>query len=95
MLYRLVQDVIGSGDVDALHSVCAPLLAMFDENGQEALPTSLLPLLYETNPCTCCRADLLEQMKKYNVLTRQILQECLEDASDEVRTFAAETLEEA
>lgn len=55
-------------------------------------PGELLVHIYETSYCPNCRQEALEQMGKRRMLTEEILEECLYDSLDKVRTYARRAL---
>ena len=55
-------------------------------------PGELLAHIYETSYCPNCRQEALEQMGKRRMLTEEILEECLYDSLDKVRTYARRAL---
>ena len=55
-------------------------------------PGELLLHIYDTCYCSNCRQEALEQMGRRRMLTEEILEECLYDSQDKVRTYARRVL---
>lgn len=55
-------------------------------------PRAALQYIFDTTYCSCCRADALRMMGKRRMLTEEILQECLFDSNDDVRSYARRAL---
>ena len=72
------------------HGLHLDVLKMLD-HGKKA-PAELLLHIYETTYCSNCRQEALEQMGKRRMLTEEILEECLYDSLDKVRTYARRAL---
>lgn len=91
LLEQLVRSVpVDHDDSSGWHGVQLDVLGMEDD-GIKAPPT-LLRYIYESTFCSCCREHALLQMGKRRMLTDDILQECLYDSNDEIRTYASECL---
>lgn len=86
ILEMLLERALAGDDSDRLHSVQWEILKLFDRR-DEALK-HLLPGIYETIPCACCRRRVVAQLNEYGMLTRDILAECLYDSDDDTRQFA-------
>ena len=72
------------------HGLHLDVLKMLD-HGKKA-PAELLLHIYETTYCSNCRQEALEQMGKRRMLTEEILEECLYDSQEKVRTYARRAL---
>ena len=72
------------------HGLHLDVLKMQDY-GMKA-PAELLLHIYETTYCSNCRQEALEQMGKRRMLTEEMLEECLYDSLDKVRTYARRAL---
>lgn len=92
LLEELLRDLVAKGDRDDLHGVGLDIYDLFDKAGRTPLPKHLLPLLYEYNPCSCCREIDLNHMARYRMLTEKILEECQCDSSEDIRRFAKRRL---
>lgn len=92
LLERQVHRLINTGDADALHAAYLGILAVFDDKSGLPRPRHLLPVIYETNPCSFCRESTLRFMGKHRMLTMDILNECLYDCSDHIRRYGAQCL---
>lgn len=44
--------------------------------------------VYRNGKCAYCRLDIVKIMRKNNVLSNEIIQECLYDSYDETRSYA-------
>ena len=89
LLEELLNGLIAAGDPDDIHSAGMAVLDAVDKDGGMK---HLLPLLYEHTPCSCCRESILRSMAKHRMLTEEILEECLNDSSYEIRRFAEKRL---
>ena len=55
-------------------------------------PISALQFIFEHNYCSMCRLDTLRQLGKRRKLNPELLEECLYDSNDEIRTYARRAL---
>ena len=85
----LLREKITAEDPDDRHWAGMTVLDAVDKDGGMK---HLLPLLYEHTPCSCCRESILRSMAKHRMLTEEILKECLNDSSDDIRCFAEKRL---
>ena len=64
-------------------------LSIFDlfekDSGVKSPPKSLLPLVYETTLCSCCRETAARLMGRYHLMTPALWEEQLHDSNDEIR----------
>lgn len=67
------------------HEVGVAILDAFD--AKIRLPKECLLHLYETTLCSCCRASAIGQLAKHRWLTRDLIEECRYDASDEIADY--------
>lgn len=72
------------------HGIHMDVLRMQDDGLKE--PKELLPYIYETTLCSCCRFNALRRMGKRRMLTEELLRECLYDSNDDIRTYAKQAL---
>ena len=67
-------------------------LAIFDlfekDSGVDSPPKHLLPLVYETTLCSCCRETAARLMGRYRMITPELWEEQLHDSSDKIRKAA-------
>lgn len=56
---------------------------------------SALPMIYKTTRCSNCRFRSLRLMAKFKMLSREIIEECLYDSNDDIRTFAKRRINKA
>ncbi len=91
LLTRLVsQYPAGPQHKNALHGVFWTI----EENTSivAKIPQELWHFIYSKGYCANCRERFLRAMKKYRMLTNEILQECLYDSSEDIRAFAKKAL---
>ncbi len=72
---------------DEAHNLCSSLLDIAETNASP----SVVPLLrwaYEETPCTNCRLRTVKLLQEQGQLPRDVVQECLFDASEDVQAFA-------
>ena len=67
-------------------------LAIFDlfekDSGVDSPPKHLLPLVYETTLCSCCRETAVRLMGRYRMIAPELWEEQLHDSNDEIRKAA-------
>ena len=67
-------------------------LAIFDlfkkDSGVDLPPKHLLPLVYESTLCSCCRETAVRLMGRYHMMTPELWEEQMHDSSDEIRKAA-------
>lgn len=74
-------------DADVAHRIASDLLQLCDRDDIVA-PARLLNWVYESNPCSLCRESALKRMQARCGVPPQLLEECLYDASEEIRALA-------
>ncbi len=87
-----LREAIAAKDWDEVHAVGFEILRSFREGSKIPRPKHLLPLLYEYTPCACCRENVVRKMAKHRMLTKELLEECLYDSSDSIRSYASKRL---
>lgn len=92
LLEKLLRERIAAKDWDSVHGAGLDVNRAFYKESGIPHPKHLLPLLYEYNPCSCCRESALVYMSKHRMLTKEILEECLYDSNDDIRRMAAKRL---
>lgn len=92
LLECLLREWIEAKDWDSVHAAGLELFRAFDKSSGIPHPKHLLPLLYEYNPCSCCRDTALVYLARHRMLTVTILEECLHDSNDEIRQRAKRKL---
>ena len=92
ILEALLQELITQKDWDGVHAAGLDIYRAFYEDSKIPHPKHLLPLLYEYNPCALCRETALVHMARHRMLTKEILEECQFDSSNEIRSYAAKRL---
>lgn len=83
---NLLLQWIHQKDWDSIHGAGLDVFRAFDTC--KARPKHLLPLLYEYNPCSCCRETTLRYMAKHRMLSKDLLEECIYDSDGNIRYFA-------
>ncbi len=87
LLETLMEHALAEGDLDKLHGIHLQVLKIFDRG--DTGPERLLPGIYETIPCGCCRRKVVRLMGERGVLTERTLEECLYDSDEDTRHYAA------
>jgi hypothetical protein len=73
--------------LDNTHTLSSSLLEISEENSSpHVLP--LLHWVYERNPCSVCRHRALKLLHELGGLSREIHEECLLDANEDIQRFA-------
>lgn len=85
---ELLQELIDTEDADKIHSAGFSIFRAFSEGSQISPPVHLLPLLYEYNPCSYCRETTLQYLSEHQMLSQDILKECLYDSNSDIRRMA-------
>ncbi len=68
------------------HSLVLQIIKIF-QNRKCKNAFDILSFTYRKNKCSCCRTYLIEIMCKNEIITDEILEECLNDSSEETRTI--------
>ena len=92
LLKRLLQTMIDSKDWDSVHAAGMDVCCACRQGSSIPRPKHLLPLLYEHTPCSCCRKTIVTCMSRHRMLTEDLLEECLNDSDDHIRSFAKKRL---
>jgi hypothetical protein len=66
-----------------MHYVLMPFRELLE--AQPEIDDSLVEYLYSANPCSYCRESIVKRMIERNLVTHQIRNECLHDASEDTR----------
>jgi hypothetical protein len=74
-------------DINEIHSIAMSLTKIAEQNETVGLETAL-NWAYENTPCMNCRYDAVKGLKSIDKLKSEIIEECLYDGSEEIRTFA-------
>lgn len=91
LLESLVKSVyVEFDDTTGWHGIHLDVLGMVND-GLKA-PATLIQHIYENSYCSCCRERAFLQMRKRRMLTNEILEECLLDSNDDIRTYANQCL---
>lgn len=89
LLEELLREMISAGDWDGVHWAGMAIFQAFDEGSGIPHPKHLLPLLYVYTPCSYCWKSALRRMARHRMLTKEILEECLYNSNDEIRSLGA------
>ncbi len=89
LLEMLLREAIAARDRDGVHAAGMGIVRAFYQDSKRPCPKHLLPLLYEYDPCSYCRRSVVMRMAKHRMLTKEIMEECLYDSNEEIRSYAA------
>ena len=71
------------------HGTHLALLELFEKkSGVEQPPKALLPLLYESTLCSCCRKRIVQHMRSRRMISAGMWEALRHDSSDEIRAIA-------
>lgn len=73
-------------------SYVSNLISYFNNGGKDERIKSLLIYYYENNYCSYCRKELIDIMKKFNLLTDEIINEMKFDCNYDIRKMAKKML---
>lgn len=86
---RIARLKIDYTNTSGWHGVHLQLLRQFDRNSDILTPPKyLLPVLYETTLCSCCRENAVAIMSKRRMISDAMWEELLWDSYEEIRTLA-------
>ncbi len=86
VIFRLLKSLPVSYNEYKWHSAVLSIIDQAYENVK--FPLKILMYIYEHSLCSCCRARVLEIMKKQKMLSEDILYECTFDSNEDIREFA-------
>ncbi|MGN0607962.1 MAG: hypothetical protein ACI4J6_02050 [Oscillospiraceae bacterium] len=66
------------------------VLSLLDEAENGVLPDEALMFIYDRSLCSCCREYAFIEMRRRNILTDKIIDECLFDCGEDIRKAAEE-----
>ena len=92
LIEKLLKEIISTKDPDSIHAAGLSIYKAFCKDSGIPHPKHLLKLLYEYNPCACCRKSALVYMSRHRMLTSEILEECLYDSNEDIRKMAKKRL---
>lgn len=92
LLEELLRKMIAEKNWDGVHAAGMDIYRAFYKDSGIPYPKHLLPLLYEYNPCACCRESAFMYMSKHRMLTIELLEECQYDSNEEIRSYASKRL---
>ena len=90
MLDYLENKVIDFEETTGWHGDQLSVLLM--DKRKPLAPISALQFIFEHNYCSMCRLDTLRQLGKRRKLNPELLEECLYDSNDDIRTYARRAL---
>ncbi|MBO4410639.1 MAG: hypothetical protein J5794_00395 [Lachnospiraceae bacterium] len=71
------------------HGLHMEVLDLFDsKSGVRKPPKTLLPIIYESTLCSCCREYALYYMGKHRMISDPMWEEMLYDSNEDIRTMA-------
>lgn len=76
--------IVYHGDED-WHDVFFSVLDMFKNRAIKNPPKELLLYMYENTQCSCCRENILIEMGRRRMITKNIRMECLWDSNEDIR----------
>ncbi|MBQ4564436.1 MAG: hypothetical protein IJA58_08135 [Lachnospiraceae bacterium] len=88
LLEMLLRELIAKRDWHGVHSAGMYIYQAYRKDSKVARPKHLLPLLYENTPCSFCRESALMYMSRHRMVTPEILEECLCDSDEDIRSWA-------
>ena len=74
------------------HGAYSAVLDMFGHGSPVRAPREFLSFLYENQRCSCCREDVLKQMSRRRMVTRELLEACRFDCNADIRLWAERKL---
>ena len=77
------------------HRVSSELSHLAGRDTGVRLSERMLRHLYETTPCSFCRWRVVAEMGRRRLITREMAEECLHDASDDIRRYAERRIRRA
>jgi hypothetical protein len=87
LLVNTLRDI--DPESDSIHSLGISILDICEENRPPEL-FEALKWIYEINPCSLCRNNAIEDMRTLGLLDPEMVDECLNDANEEIQKIARE-----
>ena len=75
------------------HEYVSHIIKYFNNGGKDEKIKSLLIYYYENYYCSYCRKEIIDIMKKFNLLTDEIINEMKYDCNYDIRKMAKKMLE--
>lgn len=92
-LYRYFKSVSFNFNGHESHEYVSNIIKYFNNGGKDEKIKSLLIYYYENNYCSYCRKEIIDIMKKFNLLTDEIITEMKYDCNYDIRKMAKKMLE--
>lgn len=92
-LYRYFKSVSFNFNGHESHKCVSNIIKYFNNGGKDEKIKSLLIYYYENNYCSYCRKEIIDIMKKFNLLTDEIITEMKYDCNYDIRKMAKKMLE--
>ena len=73
------------------HSAFFDVMDVFHAPGKKK-PKELLPYMYQNTLCSFCREDVVREMGRRHMLTRELLEEMQYDCNSDIRDYAGKKL---
>lgn len=91
-LYRYFKSVSFNFHGHKSHEYVSNIIKYFNNGGKDEKIKSLLIYYYENNYCSYCRKEIIDIMKKFNLLTDEIINEMKYDCNYDIRKMAKKML---
>ena len=91
-LYRYFKSVSFNFNGHKSHEYVSHIIKYFNNGGKDEKIKSLLIYYYENNYCSYCRKEIIDIMKKFNLLTDEIINEMKYDCNYDIRKMAKKML---
>ena len=92
-LYSYFKSVSFNFNGHKSHEYVSNIIKYFNNGGKDEKIKSLLIYYYENNYCSYCRKEIVDIMKKFNLLTDEIITEMKYDCNYDIRKMAKKMLE--
>ena len=87
-LYRYFKSASFNFKGHKSHDYVSNIIKYFNNGGKDEKIKSLLIYYYENNFCSYCRKEIIDIMKKFNLLTDEIINEMKYDCNYDIRKMA-------
>ena len=87
-LYRYFKSASFNFNGHKSHEYVSNIIKYFNNGGKDEKIKSLLIYYYENNYCSYCRKEIIDIMKKFNLLTDEIINEMKYDCNYDIRKMA-------
>lgn len=91
-LYRYFKSASFNFNGHKSHEYVSNIIKYFNNGGKDEKIKSLLIYYYENNYCSYCRKEIIDIMKKFNLLTDEIINEMEYDCNYDIRKMAKKML---